>query len=264
MPWVPDGPAAPFQGTIEQAIGLAAGGSYLAALALTQSLDSSGDPGTVSAAAALRASILRQLHQHAAARHVDARALACAVGPEASDTRVDALAGLAADAIGDPDQAWHWWAEVAWRLPEASARARVRAWWVGAEIHLASNRPRQACELAERAADLAPAVSPRHRVKSALVLGVARFVASGTDERAARQAVDLVRAAAVASARQRLRPLLWASAYVLSAWLPDREAERWRGWASDVVRSISIGLTPALRAGWMGDPAVAALLGERR
>jgi tetratricopeptide (TPR) repeat protein len=264
MPLVPDGPAAPFQASIDRAIRLAAAGSYVPALSIAQPLDVVDDRATVSVAAALRASILRQLRQHARATTLDERALAYAVGPESSDTRVDALAGLAADAIGDPERAWQWWQELAWRLPEASPRARVRAWWVGAEIHLASDRPWQACELAERAAELAPQVTPRHQVKSTLVLGVARLVAaSGGQAAAARQAVDLVRSAAVAAACQRLRPLLWASAVVLSAWLPDREGERWRGWASDVAHSIAIGLTPALRAGWMSDPAVAALLGER-
>lgn len=265
MPWVPEGPGEASRSSIAQAITWAAHGHYVAALALAESIDATDNWGAVSAAAALRASILRQLHQHEAARTLDERALDCAVGPAESDTRIDALAGLAADAIGDSDRAWHWWREVSWRLPAASRRARVRAWWVGAEIHLAAGRPDQASALAEQALSLAPGVSRRHWVKSALVLGVARSAAApvhGGGE--AELAVRLVREAAVGAAQERLRPLLWPAAFVLATWLPGAEGQRWRRWAQEVASSIAIGLSPSLRSGWMSDPAVAALLGERR
>jgi hypothetical protein len=256
--WIPQGPSPAALPLLRSAIQSAALGAYAQALDAIARIESLDDPGSISAASALRASILRQLHQHEQAHHADLRALDHAVGHPSSDTRIDALAGLVADAIGEPQRALEQWALLEPLLPRASIRARVRAGWVGAEVHLAADQPRAALDLARRSADLATDVSPRHEAKSLLVLGVCQ-VAVGEQAGGMRA----VRRATVLAASGRLRPLLWPGAYLLGTWLPEPEGGRWRRWSQDVVASIASGLPADLRSGWQSDPAVRALLESR-
>lgn len=254
-PWLPRGPARAHLPVLRAAIEAAAQGRYRIALVELEPLDQSGDSGAISAACALRASILRQLHQHDRAGEADQRALVHAVGPASSDTRVDALVGLAADVIGEPDRALERWAGLVPLLGAASDRVRVRAGWVGAEVHLAARMPEAALELALGAAELAPSVSSRHVAKSSLVLGVC-WHSSGEEGRG----IALVRQATLAAADRRLLPLLWPGAYVLAGWLPAPEGRRWWGWAREVVTSIARGLPDDLLAGWRTDQAVRSLM----
>lgn len=256
---MPDGPDPAGRLELQRAIDLAARGCYQQSLGIARLLYGWNDPGTQSAADCLQASIMRQLHQHARAEVFDHRALAAAVGPQTSDTRIDALVGLAADVIADVDEANRRWTAVEAWLARASVRSRVRGRWVGAEVHLAAGDPARAVGLAADALAEAPQVSARHLAKSQLILGVTWCCAGEP-----KVGVALVRQAAVGAARDRLRPLLWASAQVLGSWLPEPAAGRWRTWAADVVRSIGAGLDPDLASGWRGDPAVAALWDSRR
>lgn len=254
-PWLPSGPARANLPALRSAIEAAAHGQYRVALAELEHLDQSGDSGAISAAYALRASMLRQLHQHDRATEADQRALAHAVGPPSSDTRVDALVGLAANAIGRPGQAQEQWATVVPLLGNASDRVRVRAGWVGAEVHLATGQPEEAVQLAAGAADLAPAVSGRHVAKSTLVLGVCWYTCGDED-----RGIELVSRATLAAADRRLLPLLWPGAYLMAAWLPAPASSRWRVWAQEVVASISQGLPVDLLTGWRTDPAARSLM----
>ncbi|HXV93351.1 MAG TPA: hypothetical protein VD813_08650 [Pseudonocardia sp.] len=176
-------------------------------------------PGLAAHAAVTRASHLRQLGGHAAARGLDAYALRRAGtappepaleadGADPPAARADALVGLAADAVGLGEP------ELAERLLAAAAaqahpswRCRVRVGWVQAELALARGRPAEAVEPARLAfAAARRAGSLRHVVKSGIVLAVARAAA---DPAAAPEAVtELDRAAATAESCG-LLPLLW-------------------------------------------------------
>ena len=147
-------------------------------------------PRVVAAHAAVAlASHRRQQGGHAAARVLDARALAlAAAAPDDGDPRpdgtdvlgafVDALVGLAADAVGLGDTAG------AVRLLDAAAARRhpgwrpaVRAGWVRAETALLTGRAGDAVASADEALRAARAAgSPRHVLKSRLVRAVAEAV----------------------------------------------------------------------------------------
>jgi hypothetical protein len=247
--------------SVAEAIDAAAAGRYLPALVIADRLHGHPDAGIRSAAAALQGSILRQLHQHVEAQAWDERALANAVGGPTSETRLDALVGLVADAVGQGlvEVAEHRWSVLVGLLGEATPRLRVRGGWVGAEVSLLRGDYAQAVGWARSAVDIAGGVSQRHRAKSLLLLGVCLHGAGWPDE-----AVAEVRSAAVLAARRRLRPLLWPSAYVLSTWVSGPEASRWRDWASLVVESIARELPEAMASRWMSDPAAADLLAHRR
>lgn len=238
---------------LEQARTAADQGRYRHALLLLDAIEGSGPAGSVSAAWALRGSILRQVHQHRLAEEADRRALAHAVGGPASDSCIDALAGLAADAIGNPTQAWERWLELEPRLACASLRSRVPACWVGAKVHLALDQPARALTLARASVEGAEQLSPGHQAKSLLVLGVCQQ-ADGDPA-----GIEAVHQAAVRAAAHRLRPLLWPSAYLLACWLPEPACQRWWRWSQQVVAAIEADLPGDLLAGWRADPAVAAL-----
>jgi len=154
-------------------------------------------------AAVTRAAHLRQLGGHLAARRFDGRGLALATLPDArpaahrpetadpgepdpgqsepgldrAAARVDAILGLAADAIGLADPAL---ADRLLRAAEPLAfehpswRPGVRWHWVRAELALSRDRPAEAVGWARRALVAASgAGATRHVVKSELVLAVA-------------------------------------------------------------------------------------------
>ncbi|OLF12474.1 hypothetical protein BU204_29265 [Actinophytocola xanthii] len=129
----------------------------------------------------------------------------------------DVLLGLAADAVG------------LGRLAEARRllavapvgrgwRPELRAGWLRAETELASGRADAALGPAEIAAEIAAeAGSVRHRVKSALVLGVAL----ATDGHRSR-AVSTLSTALHDATDLGLLPLVWPAALVLADLVPTR------------------------------------------
>ncbi|MGK2882519.1 MAG: hypothetical protein ACSLE6_17560 [Mycobacterium sp.] len=170
-------------------------------------------------------SFLRQLGWHDAARARDGQAWALAApsllaGHVDAEAGVDALVGLAADALGvgrfaashallcrahllldraDP-------ATVPDRLP-------LRLAWVSAELAMVSGDASGAMRHARHATELAgrTGVGTRHRVKTAMVLAAAHCSVCQVD--AARSVAD----DALASAQQsRLAPLGWALAGLLA------------------------------------------------
>ncbi len=185
------------------AVALGARGGYAAAAGLLEGLfRDPAVPMQVRAHAAItRGAHLRQLGGHAQARRWDGLGLgmaaahhptedatvgdatvgAGAVGTDLAAARVDALLGLAADALGTADL------ELTARLladaePRARAhpswRPRVRWHWVRAELALARGESGPAVEHAGRAVGLARrAGAVRHEIKSELVLVVARSCA---------------------------------------------------------------------------------------
>jgi hypothetical protein len=162
-------------------------------------------------------SFLRQLGWHALARGWDGRALALAA--ENAEASADALIGLAADALGvgrfaaaanllaraDPLLA-----SLDSALPD---RVPVRRRWVGAELAMAGGDGQAAVRLAGEGVELAAAMavaSPRHRVKSDVVLAAA-LCCAGDLERAR----TVAGAALQATERLGLLPLRWALACLL-------------------------------------------------
>lgn len=179
--------------------------------------DAPGGP-LAALACSTQGSFLRQLGWHALARGWDGRALALAGGhPEA---RVDALTGLAADALGVGR-----FAAAAALLHRADGalsdaalsgavppRLAVRRAWVAAELAMATGDGAAAVQYAEEAVTLAGATdSARHQAKSQVVLAAALCSAGTLD--AARATAD---AALDATGRMRLVPLRWALACLLA------------------------------------------------
>lgn len=158
-----------------------------------------------------QASFLRQLGWHDKARRWDGSALALAGGdPEG---RVDALVGLAADALGVGRFAV---SAAALRrtqglLDEGPPRLAVRLSWVSAELAMVTGDGAAAVGHAERAGELAAALgSTRHRVKSEVVLAAA-LCSDGRLDRS-RAVAD---AALETTQRLGLVPLSWALACLL-------------------------------------------------
>lgn len=197
---------------------VAAGGQgrYAAARADLSELIDIGPPGRLrSLALSTWASFLRQLGWHWRAHDWDGRAWAAAGDdPEAG---VDALIGLAADALGVGRLA-----ASAALLHRATALARdvgeprlpIRLAWVHAELAMAAGDGDTATQHARRGVELAQAALPalrRHRVKSDVVLAAALCTAG--DLGGARTVAD----AALAEAEiHGLIPLRWALACLLS------------------------------------------------
>jgi hypothetical protein len=197
------------------AVVLGARGRYAAAYALLSGVVADrGAPAPVRAHACVtRAAHLRQLGGHTEARRWDALGLALATetggSPESGRERrsaygeaelngasdgelgreeawLDALIGLAADAIGIGDL------PIADRLlgrvereilRHSSWRPSVRLFWVRAELALSRQRPAEASEWAARAVRGARAAGAvRHEIKSELVLTVADAAAGAAAE----------------------------------------------------------------------------------
>lgn len=202
------------------AVALGGQGRYAAAATVLTGLLAAPDvPRAVAAHAAVTlAAHRRQLGGHVAARPYDAMGLRLAAaapvaapddaGVDPLAARVDALVGLAADAIGTGD------AGTADRLLAAAAaagrdhpswRPAVRLGWVRAELALLRGDAAAAVAPARRALELAVAGgSLRHVLKSRIVEAVARS-AAGIDPAAALTDLD---DAAEAAERIGLLPLV--------------------------------------------------------
>jgi len=116
-------------------------------------------------------SVYRQQQSYQRATHCDQRALA---GCD-SDTRFDALIGLASDSVGEgkADAAEEFW-ESSHDVSHDEWRQVVRLAWVEAEISLMRDDPARAAAVSSAAAQVcAEANAPRHRAKSLLFAGVA-------------------------------------------------------------------------------------------
>lgn len=161
------------------------------------------------------ASFLRQLGWHWRAHDWDGRAWAVAGGePEAG---VDALIGLAADALGVGRLATS--GALLERATEVvreagAARLEIRLAWVRAELAMAGGAGDDAVRHARRGVELSQHALPalrRHRVKSDVVLAAA--LCSAGDPGAARAVAD---AALADTETYGLVPLRWALACLLS------------------------------------------------
>jgi len=203
---------------------VAAGGQgrYASAQAdLTELLRSDPEGRCASLAMSARASFHRQLGWHALARGWDGRALARAGSDPESG--IDALIGLAADALGLGRLA-----ASAALLTRASAlldgagadvdapsdRVPIRLAWVRAELAMAAGRGDEACEHARRGVELTEQALPalrRHRVKSDVVLAAA--LCSAGDLAASRAVADI---ALTDTLTHGLVPLRWAVACLLA------------------------------------------------
>ncbi|MFC4942783.1 hypothetical protein [Pseudonocardia sp. GCM10023141] len=221
------------------AVVLGGQGRYAAAATLLEGLlaDGSVPAGTAAHAAVTLASHRRQLGGHAVARGTDALGLRLAIdalrgprpvpepdqfGTDPLAARIDALVGLAADAVGTAAPG------VALRLLDTAGsiaadhpswRTGVRIGWVRAELALLRGRPEEAVEPAAAALALATgAGAVRHRVKSSIIHTVAAAAADALDPVAALAALDEDTAACV---RSGLLPLLWPCHFA-TADLVDR------------------------------------------
>jgi hypothetical protein len=171
------------------------------------------DAPLASLALSTRASFLRQLGGHHAARAWDGRAWAVA-GPNV-EAGADALIGLAADALGVGRFA------TASRLllragdllgEDTAGRLPVRLAWVRAELAMATGAGAASVGHAEHAAELAsPLTSTRHVMKSQVVLAAA-LCSAGKFE-TSRQVAD---GALANTERLGLIPLSWALACLLT------------------------------------------------
>jgi len=131
-------------------------------------------------------SLMRQLGWHQSARGWDGRALVLA--GEDSEARVDALVGLAADALGVARFA------ASARLLDSArdalraatdppGRLTVRMCWVSAELAMATGDGASAVNHAQHAVEFAGAgTSVRHMIKSDVVLAAALCSAGRVDE----------------------------------------------------------------------------------
>lgn len=197
---------------------VAAGGQgrYGAALADLDVLQRMNPRGVLtSLGCSARASFLRQLGGHRAARGWDGRAWACAGSDVTAGT--DALVGLAADALGMgrfplSARLLHRADELVGRGGHGvDPRLRVRLAWVSAELAMFTGDGPTAVAHAERAVDLASELgSARHDTKSRVVLAAALCSAGNIE--ASRTVAD--RALATAQALG-LVPLSWAVACLL-------------------------------------------------
>ncbi|MBB3750087.1 hypothetical protein FHT44_002548 [Mycolicibacterium sp. BK634] len=168
------------------------------------------------------ASLLRQLGGHRVAAGWDGRALALAQGaaddPMALEAAVDALVGLAADALGVGRLAVS--ARLLERADEMMNRAEpptrqvIRSAWVSAELAMAGGRGEDAVTHARRGVAVAEKALPalrRHRVKSDVVLAAALCCAGSIE--LAREVAD---AALSDTDTFGLIPLRWALACLLT------------------------------------------------
>ncbi|TCP49421.1 hypothetical protein EV191_109243 [Tamaricihabitans halophyticus] len=246
------------------AVVLGGQGRYAAAAVILGDLRHSADPVIASLSASTLAAHRRQLGGHAAARQLDAEALArCAGGRQAewavqldpdgvdwAGARADALLGLAADALGLGRCA------EARRLLERRAglgdspswRTEVRDCWVHAEVELATGRPDRALPHAERARARSSArCAARHTVKSELVLA-ACLVGLGEYRRAA----EVADRAVERTTELGLHSLRWPAG-LLAAQAVGREPGPWvNGVLRRVVRwADPVGRALATESSWM-------------
>ncbi len=198
----------------------------------------------LSLAHSTQGSLLRQLGRHALARGWDGRAALLASTDTEGDVeaRVDALIGLAADALGVGRFAAsatlldHARTALAGAI-DPPARLAIRVQWVSAELAMATGDGVTAVRHAEKSVELAERTeaSIRHRVKSNVVLAAALCCSSRLEE--ARTVADI---ALEATGKWGLIPLRWALASLLdgigSGTRPGPEVRAIRDEAALVVR----------------------------
>jgi hypothetical protein len=169
-----------------------------------------------SLALSTRGSFLRQVGWHWRANRWDGEALAVATDAESG---VDALLGLAADALGVGRLAASATllgraGAVLGRSDDPPLRLSIRQAWVGAELAMAGGDGSSARDHALRGVELAEQALPalrRHRVKSSVVLAAA--LCSAGDVSGARSVAD---AALDDTGTYGLIPLRWALSCLLS------------------------------------------------
>jgi hypothetical protein len=252
------------------AVTLGGQGHYAAAAALLGELIAGPDRVLAALAGATLAAHRRQLGGHAAARPLDAAALGWVVVAEGglqpagrneghrqlTEAAHDALLGLAADALGLGrfDEARRLLA----RAPEAGWRGAIRLGWVTAEVELGAGHPEVAVPAAEDASGRATASGAvRHRIKSALVLGVALAARGRAGDR--RRAGVLLDDAAREASSLGLLPLVWPCALVLAELEPANAPAHLRR-AGDALHTVLRRADPAgrriaRRSPWVPDPA---------
>lgn len=240
------------------AVVLGGQGRYAAATTLLTELRHTSDPVLASLAASTLASQRRQVGGHAAARRLDGEALARLAGVEpvaddpdcvdAAGALADALTGLAADAIGvgGPARRLHVVAaDTVERFGGHRWRSGVRLDWVHAEIELASGRPEEALEPAQRAVDTATAAGAiRHRVKSRMVL--AATLTNLHDGVSKERAEALLECDVRHNEVLGLHPLVWPCALLLAHLRPDG-ADAWLERAKGVLSCVLLRADPAAR-----------------
>lgn len=223
------------------AVVLGGQGRYAAAKALLTDLLidplATHDPVIGSLAASTLASHLRQLGGHAAAVRHDALALRRVAGqpappradPDGVDVtgaRVDAVLGLAADAVGLGRRAQA--RRLLHRVDEIGElgwRSRVRSGWVNAESLLAAGEPERALPHAEQAVSVATSWGGvRHVTKSEMVFSVVQL--NGATERGCAAAIGLLERVAERSLESELLPLAWPSASLLADARPEAQGYR--------------------------------------
>jgi hypothetical protein len=281
------GPGMPAADRWLVAVTLGGQGRYAAAAAvLGDLLATPGVPRAVAAHAAVTlAAHRRQLGGHAAARPLDAMGLRLADpgradlglgavapatpldadGTDAVAARVDALVGLAADAIGmgaadTAERLLQVAGESARRHP--SWRPAVRLGWVRAELALLRGDAAAAVAPARDALELAAVGgSARHLLKSRIVHAVA-MAAAGGDSRDALAELD---GAADEAEDAGLLPLVWparlAAADVLERAL-DRVPDANEGAARTAQRSLNGRTSGAPRRRHAGAATVSVILGR--
>ncbi len=197
-----------------RAVGAAGQGRYGSALTDLESLGRDEPGGALASLAfSTRASFLRQLGGHHAARAWDGRAWA--VSGSDVPAAADALIGLAADALGLGRFALS--GQLLLRAADllagdTSGRLPVRLAWVRAELAMFTGDGTSAVAHAEGAAEFASRWgSARHATKSQVVLAAA--LCSMGDLSASRRIADL---ALRGSERLGLVPLSWALACLLA------------------------------------------------
>jgi len=206
-----------------RAVAAAGQGRYASARADLGALRRQRPNGSLASLAfSAQASFLRQLGDHRLARGWDGRALAFAQAgsqePRSVEAEVDALVGLAADALGVGRLA------ASMRLLKCAAsalgdapdppRLGIRMAWVSAELAMAGGDGGGAVRNAERGVELAALTSPmsrRHRIKSDVVLAAA-LCSAGSLQRS-RTVADATLADATSHG---LVPLQWALSCLLA------------------------------------------------
>jgi hypothetical protein len=237
------------------AVTLGGQGRYAAAAATLRDLVTGPDPLFAALACATMAAHLRQLGGHEDARRLDAAALSRLPsrsepdpdGVDHTGALVDALLGLAADAIGlgrVTEAARLHAAAVAAAGDQRVWRVTVRIEWVATEVALAAGRFAAAVPPAERALAAARAArAVRHTVKSTMMLG-AVLTAGGTPD-GRRRARGLLTEALTASLTWGMFSLAWPSASLLTDLADD---------ADD--RHLEIAANALTRVFWWSDAAM--------
>jgi len=237
------------------AVTLGGQGRYAAAAATLRDLVAGPDPLFAALAGATMAAHLRQLGGHEDARRLDAAALSRLPsrsepdpdGVDQTGALVDALLGLAADAIGlgrVTEAARLHAAAVAAAGDERVWRVTVRIEWVATEVALAAGRFAAAVPPAERAVAAARAAQAvRHTVKSTMMLG-AVLTAGGTPD-GRRRAQGLLTEALTASLTWGMFSLAWPSASLLADLADDTDD-----------RHLEIAANALTRVFWWSDAAM--------